>query len=94
MKLTQLMCTIGQLQYSGLWSIFGLIFVYIYAVQFRELQEFGYHAVAYGFYGGVSEIVYMTNCSLGAEPKVIQYIHGVILTGIVYIIAFNALTTS
>ena len=53
-------------------------------IQFRELQSYGYHAVAYGFYGGFSEIAYTTNCSLCATPEVIQYIHGVILTGIGY----------
>lgn len=51
-------------------------------MQFRELQKYGYYAVAYGFYGGFSEIAYTTNCSLCAQPEVVQYIHGVILTGI------------
>ena len=50
-------------------------------MQFRELQQLGYCAVAYGFYNTDSEIAYTTNCSLCADPKVVQYIHGVILTG-------------
>ena len=58
-------------------------FICVY-MQFRELQGYGYHAVAYGFHGGFSEIAYTTNCSLCAAPEVIQYIHGVILTGIGY----------
>jgi hypothetical protein len=39
--------------------------------QFRELQEYGYYAVAYGFHEGFSEIAYTTNCSLCADPAVV-----------------------
>ena len=37
-----------------------------------ELQGYGYHSVAYGFYGGFSEIAYTTICSLCAAPDSIH----------------------
>lgn len=59
---------------------FFILNLYAYSSENYKIMDF--FVVAYGFYGGLSEIAYTTNCSLCASPEVVQYIHGVILTGI------------